>query len=59
MSKQFACQVVVPDCPFEAEAATEEELLEQVARHAREVHGITEIDDELAVKVKAAIRVRA
>jgi predicted small metal-binding protein len=48
----------VPDCPFEASATTEEELLKMVAAHAAHAHGITEVTPELAAKVQAAIQNR-
>lgn len=57
-AKMIACAEIVPECPFTATAATEEELLQQVAAHAAHDHGITEITPELAAKVKAAIRSR-
>jgi predicted small metal-binding protein len=53
--KRFACGQIVPDCSFTATAATEEEVLKQVAAHAAHDHGITVITPELAAKVKAAI----
>ena len=56
MSKRIECRQVVPDCTFTATAATEDELLEKVAAHAAQVHGVTDITPELAAKVKAAIR---
>ena len=55
-SKNIACGDVVPGCPFTATAATEEELIAQVAAHAAHEHGVTEITPELAAQVKAAIR---
>jgi predicted small metal-binding protein len=56
--KHIACGDVVPDCPFTASAATEEELLQKVVAHAAHEHGITEVSPELAAQVKAAIRTR-
>ena len=56
--KFIACAKLVPDCPFEASAATEEELLQMVAAHAAHHHGVTEITPELAAKVRAAIQNR-
>ena len=56
--KYIACAAIVPDCPFEAAATTEEELLKMVAAHAAHDHGITEVTPELAAKVKAAIQDR-
>ena len=57
-AKYIACAEIVPDCPFTASAATEEELLKRVAAHAAHDHGITEVSPELAAKVKAAIKSR-
>jgi predicted small metal-binding protein len=57
-AKRIACAEIVPDCPFTATAATEEELLQRVAAHAEHDHGITEITPELVAKVKAAIKSR-
>jgi predicted small metal-binding protein len=58
MTKHIACNDVVEGCAFKASAATEEELLKEVATHAREEHGVSEVTPELAAKVKAAIRNR-
>jgi predicted small metal-binding protein len=58
MEKQIACGDIVPGCAFEASAATEKELLEKVAGHARVFHGVAEVTPELAAKVKAATRER-
>jgi predicted small metal-binding protein len=57
-AKHIACAAIVPDCPFTASAATEEELMAKVAAHAAHDHGITEVTPELAAKVKAAIQSR-
>jgi predicted small metal-binding protein len=54
--KRFPCGAVVPGCQFEAMAATEDELMQQVAAHAAAVHGITEMTPALAAQVKAAIK---
>jgi predicted small metal-binding protein len=56
--KYIACASVVPGCPFEASATTEEELLKIVAEHAAQAHGVTEITPDLAATVKAAIQDR-
>lgn len=55
-SKHIACASIVPDCPFTASAATEEELIRKVAAHAAHDHKIMEMTPELAAKVKAAIK---
>ena len=58
MKKQIACSDVVPGCQFRAEAATEEELLQKVAEHARAQHGVTEVGPDLLATVKEAIKTR-
>lgn len=56
MGKTISCGDVVAGCAFKAEAATEQELVQQVARHAAEVHGIQEVTPEVLKKVQVAIR---
>jgi predicted small metal-binding protein len=58
MSKHISCHDVVSGCGFQADAETEEELLEQVTAHAARDHGVKEVTPELAAKVKAAISSR-
>jgi len=58
-AKHIACAEIVPDCPFTASAATEEELLQKVVAHAAHDHGITAVTPELAARVKAAIKSRS
>jgi predicted small metal-binding protein len=59
MKKTFPCAAVVPGCDFAASAATEDELLKQVAEHAAEAHGLADVPPELVEKVKSAIRTEA
>ncbi len=42
------------DCNFVARSESEEDLLNQVAKHAQEVHGM-EMNEELVQKVKSLI----
>lgn len=53
--KTFACGAVVPGCTATFAADTEEGVLEQVAAHARDEHGLTEIPDELVRQVLANV----
>lgn len=53
--KTFACGAVVAGCTASFAADTEQEILEHVARHAREDHGMAEIPDELVLQVLANI----
>ena len=54
--KTFACGAVVAGCSASFAAETEEDILDQVAQHAREDHGMTEIPEELVRQVQANLR---
>jgi predicted small metal-binding protein len=54
--KEFSCGDVVPGCTASFRAATEEALLKEIARHAREDHGLTELSPELIAAVMERIR---
>lgn len=56
MAYSFDCTNVVPGCPGQVEGDTVEEVLAQVAEHARHAHGIQQVDDQLAAEVRAGIR---
>lgn len=59
MGKKLVCRDLGVDCPFEARGETEEEVIGQVAKHAKEVHGYTDeqlSDPEMMKKVKEAIK---
>ncbi|HET9075166.1 MAG TPA: DUF1059 domain-containing protein [Solirubrobacteraceae bacterium] len=51
--KQFACGSVVPGCQAVFVAEEEDDILRQVAEHARLDHGITDISPELVDSVRA------
>ncbi len=53
--KKFACGDVVPGCDARFVCSDEDEILAEVARHASEVHGLTEIPDELVDQVRSRI----
>ena len=53
--KTFSCGTVVPGCTATFSADSEAGILEQVARHARADHGLTEVPDELVAQVRAHI----
>ncbi len=55
MAKVLRCKDIGMDCDFEARAETEDELLEQAAQHAAQVHEITEMTPDLVEKVRGAI----
>ena len=54
--KEFACGSVVPGCVATFRADSQEGILSQVAQHAHDDHGLTEIGDDLVAAVCANIR---
>ena len=56
MTKVVHCRDVGFDCDGVVRAETEQEVLAKVAQHAQEVHGLTEVTEEVVAKVKAVIR---
>jgi len=50
--KEVRCADAGVACDFVAQAETEQELMQKVAAHAREQHGMTELTPELVDKVK-------
>jgi len=56
MSKVLSCRDVGVDCDFVARGATEKEVLDKAAEHARMAHGMKEIKPDVLAKVRAAIR---
>ena len=57
MAKILRCKHIGPDkhCLFEARGETQEEILQQVATHAKEEHGIDEVTEELVQSALANI----
>lgn len=53
--KQFACGTVVPGCTATFEGDDEGKILEQVAEHAREDHGMTEVPQSVVEQVRKNI----
>jgi predicted small metal-binding protein len=56
MARRMSCRDVGPDCDFVARGLTDEEVMGQVAEHARKAHGMEEVPPELAEKAMAAIK---
>lgn len=53
--KAFACGDVVPGCEARWVCSSEDEILVNVASHAREVHGLDQITDDLEQAVRGSI----
>ena len=56
MAKTVSCKDVGADCDFVARGDNEEDILRQVADHARTDHNMSEIPADVRDKVRAAIR---
>lgn len=56
VAKVMECRSVGLDCDFVAHGETEAQVMEKVAQHAKKDHGMHEIPEEVATKVRAAIR---
>ena len=56
MAKTFACGEVVEGCKAKFTGADEGALMAQVAKHAKDAHGIASPPPELIEKVKGKIK---
>lgn len=56
MEKTMKCGDLMPGCTFVAQGETEDEILQEVAAHARDVHGIEEVTDDLVAQVRSRIK---
>jgi predicted small metal-binding protein len=56
--KEFRCGVLVPGCYESFEGESEDDILRQVAVHAREGHGMDEVPPEVIAEVRANITER-
>jgi predicted small metal-binding protein len=55
MTRELNCSDIGFECDAVVRADSDEEIMAQVASHAREVHGLEEIDDETEAKVRSQI----
>ena len=53
--KEFSCGAMVPGCWATFQGESEDEILRQVAVHARDVHGMDEVPPDVADEIRAAI----
>jgi predicted small metal-binding protein len=55
MAKELICRDVGFDCQAVVQAESEDEVMAQVEVHAREVHGLQQIDAETDQKFRSQI----
>ncbi|HEX6978778.1 MAG TPA: DUF1059 domain-containing protein [Alphaproteobacteria bacterium] len=56
MRKRIECGSIVPGCNYVVRGDSEEDVMMKAAEHARAVHGVEHMSDELRAKVRSAIR---
>ncbi len=55
MAKVMKCRAVGLDCDFVARGENDEQIMAQVAEHAKKDHGMQTMPNDVAQKVKASI----
>jgi predicted small metal-binding protein len=53
--KEFRCGELIPGCEAKFDGETDEQILQQVATHAREEHGMDEVPPEVVDRIRASI----
>ena len=56
--KEFRCGELIPGCEAAFHGDTDDEVLEQIATHAREDHGMDEVPPEVVDQIRASISER-
>lgn len=56
MTKVVHCRDIGFDCEGVVRAETEAEVLQQVAAHAKEVHNMEEVSEDVVEKVRQVMR---
>lgn len=57
MTHTLRCGDVIPGCQAVLRGDSEQDLLAEVVAHARDDHGLADIDDPTLAQVRGAIRV--
>jgi predicted small metal-binding protein len=53
--KEFKCGTIVPGCSTVFEGESESVILDQIADHARDAHGMHEVPPEVVDSIRANI----
>jgi predicted small metal-binding protein len=56
--KEFRCGELVPGCGVALRGESENEILERIAAHARDDHGMYEVPPEIVDRIRARISER-
>jgi predicted small metal-binding protein len=57
-SYRFRCRDIGMDCQYEVTSKKAEDLIPQIVEHAKNQHGIEEINEDLKQKINGAIKRR-
>jgi predicted small metal-binding protein len=52
----FKCRDIGMDCPFEATAPAEAEMMKKIGEHAARAHAMKLVPPDLMAKIKGAIK---
>jgi predicted small metal-binding protein len=55
MTKEFSCGKLVPGCGTTLHGESDEEIMERIAAHARDEHGMDEVPPEVVDQIRAVI----
>ena len=55
MTRELHCADVGFDCEGVIKGESDDDVMEKAAAHARDVHGLTEVDAETAAKIRSQI----
>ena len=53
--KEFRCGQIVPGCDARFQGETEDEILQEIAGHARDAHGMDVVPPEVEDQIRASI----
>jgi predicted small metal-binding protein len=53
--KEFRCGEIVPGCDARFQGETEDEILQEIAGHARDEHGMDVVPPEVEDQIRASI----
>jgi predicted small metal-binding protein len=56
MSKKLECGLVVPGCKFVIHGDSVEELIVKEFEHARAIHDVEHMSEQLKARIRSAIR---
>lgn len=53
--KEWSCSNIVPECKWRYQGESEDEILVNASKHARDSHGMEEVPPEIVDRIRATI----